>query len=100
MAFNERADAVFHRRVREYCERARAECEGLLLYDYCKNVADRADGLTHAVIGAFTDAAAHDRYQVAPVHIEMKQYMQEYIERLTVFDGSLTDLDTVVAGNS
>ncbi len=99
MAFNERANAQFDQRVREYCERARAECEGLLFYDFCRNIADRADGLSHAVIGGFRDAEAHDRYQVAPVHLEMKEYMQHYIARLTVFDGTLADLDSLVVGS-
>ncbi|MFY3955023.1 Dabb family protein [Achromobacter xylosoxidans] len=45
--------------------------------------------MTHAVGAAFTDAAAHDRYQVSPAHQEMKAYMADFIERLVVFDGEI-----------
>ena len=58
------------------------------------NEASRADGLTHAVVAAFADSAAHDRYQVSPAHQEMKAYMAGFIERLVVFDGDIPGFKT------
>ena len=80
------ADAGFHARVQAYAARVQAECEGLVHYLYGPNEASRADGLTHAVVSTFVDEAAHERYQVSPVHQEMKAYMAGFIERLAVFD--------------
>ena len=48
-----------------YCRRILAECDGVAAYAFA-NEASRADGLTHAVVAAFADSAAHDRYQVSP----------------------------------
>ncbi len=86
------ADAAFHARVQAYCERVTAECEGVLGYSYGENQAARSDGLGHTVVGVFTDSAAHDRYQAAPAHQEMKTYMAAYIERLVVHDGDIPPL--------
>lgn len=83
------ADSHFHARVQAYCDRILAECEGVAGYAFRPNQANRADGLTHAVVAAFTDSAAHDRYQVSPAHQEMKTYMADFIDRLVVFDGEI-----------
>ena len=83
------ADARFHARVQDYCGRILAECDGVTGYSFRPNQASRADGLTHAVVAAFADGAAHDRYQVCAAHQEMKAYMADYIERLVVFDGDI-----------
>ena len=86
MSFKAAADAAFHARVQAYAQRVQAECEGLVHYLYGDNEASRADGLTHAVVSSFVDAAAHERYQLSPAHLEMKAYMADYIERMAVFD--------------
>ena len=83
------ADARFHDRVQGYCDRILAECDGVAGYAFRPNLASRADGMTHAVVASFTDASAHDRYQVSPAHQEMKAYMADFIERLVVFDGEI-----------
>ena len=83
------ADARFHDRVRGYCDRILAECDGVAGYAFRPNQAGRSDGLTPAVGAAFRDAAAHDRYQVSAAHQEMKAYMTDFIERLVVFDGEI-----------
>ncbi|WP_424625723.1 Dabb family protein [Achromobacter marplatensis] len=83
------ADAEFHGRVQAYCDRVLAECDGVAGYAFWPNQAARSDGLTHAVVAAFADGAAHDRYQVSPAHQEMKAYMADFIERLVVFDGDI-----------
>lgn len=80
------ADAAFQARVQHYCQRIKAECDGVVGYAFERNVADRSDGLGHAVIGAFADSASHDRYQASPAHQEMKAYMAGFIERLVVCD--------------
>lgn len=83
------ADARFHAHVQAYCDRILAECDGVAGYAFRPNQTSRSDGLTHAVVATFVDAAAHDRYQVSPAHQEMKAYMAGFIERLVVFDGEI-----------
>jgi len=83
------ADARFHERVQGYCARIMAECDGVAAYAFRPNEASRSDGLSHAVVAGFADAAAHDRYQVSTAHQEMKAYMADFITRLVVFDGEI-----------
>ncbi len=83
------ADARFHDRVQGYCQRILAECDGVTGYAFRPNEASRSDGLTHAVVAAFVDGPAHDRYQVSAAHQEMKTYMAGFIERLVVYDGEI-----------
>lgn len=89
MSFKAEADSAFHAKVQEFAVRIRAECEGLQTYLYGANEADRGDGLTHAVVAGFVNTAAHDRYQISPVHLEMKAFMAQFISRLVVFDASV-----------
>lgn len=89
LQFSAAADARFHDRVQGYCARILAECDGVAGYAFRPNQAGRSGGLTHAVVAAFTDAPAHDRYQASPAHQEMKAYMADFIERLVVFDGEI-----------
>jgi hypothetical protein len=89
LQLSEAADAPFHERVQGYCQRILAECDGVAGYAFRPNEASRSDGLTHAVVAAFADSPAHDRYQVSPAHQEMKAYMAGFIERLVVYDGEI-----------
>jgi hypothetical protein len=88
LEFTSSADPTFFQTVTDYAKRVRNECAGLRMYHFGTNEAARAQGYTHAVVSAFKDPAAHDAYQVSPVHVEMKAYMSRYIQRLVVFDGS------------
>ncbi|MCF7766094.1 Dabb family protein [Achromobacter pulmonis] len=83
------ADARFHERVQGYCARILGECDGVAIYAFRPNAASRSDGLTHAVVAGFLDAAAHERYQVSPAHQDMKAYMAGFIERIVVYDGEI-----------
>lgn len=89
MAFDDSADAAFFATVRHYGERIRAECEGVLGYTLTENEADRSGGHTHALVSQFVSAAAHDAYQISPVHQEMKAWMGPKIRQIVVFDGSV-----------
>jgi quinol monooxygenase YgiN len=89
MRLNDRSDAGFHRQVEAYAQRVRAECSGLLRYDYCRNVAGRSQGYEHVILGVFESSAAHERYQVSPPHQAMKAYMMPFIADLVVFDSDL-----------
>jgi quinol monooxygenase YgiN len=89
MKLNGDIDARFRQRVQSYCARIRSECDGVAGYGFQRNLASRSDGLEYAVIGAFTDSSAHDRYQVSPAHQEMKAYMAGFIERLVVCDSDI-----------
>ncbi len=80
------ADAAFHARVARHCEAVRASCAGVVSYGYGPNQASRSAGLGWAVVGCFTDAAAHDAYQVSAAHVAMKADMAPVIVRLVVLD--------------
>jgi hypothetical protein len=86
MQFTPEADEAFFEGVRRYVQRVRAECQDMSAYFMAENLADRSDGLTHGILGSFTDSAAHDAYQVSPVHQEMKAYMSPFIHRIVVLD--------------
>lgn len=86
MELSNEADAAFHARVERHCEAVRASCAGLVSYVYGPNQASRAAGLSWAVVGCFTDAAAHDAYQVSAAHVAMKTEMAPVIVRLVVLD--------------
>ncbi|KGD98446.1 stress responsive protein [Achromobacter sp. RTa] len=92
LQLSDAADERFHDRVQGYCQRILSECDGVSAYAFRRNEASRSDGLTHAVVAAFGDSPAHDRYQVSPAHQEMKAYMADFIERLVVFDGEIPTL--------
>ena len=89
MELSNEAGAAFHARVQRHCEAVRASCEGVVSYVYGPNQASRADGLSWAVVGCFTDAAAHDAYQVSAAHQVMKADMAPVIVRLVVLDTEL-----------
>lgn len=80
------ADHAYHEKVVDYCRQIRASVDGVLSYDYEANSASRAKGYGHAVVARFVDEAAHDAYQVCPLHVEMKTFMAPMIEDLVVLD--------------
>lgn len=87
LQFSDGVDDTFFARVADYCARVRTECAGVREYFMAPNEADRADGLTHAVVLVCDDAASHDAYQISPAHQEMKAFMTPYIARIVAFDG-------------
>lgn len=87
MRLTPEADEAFHRRVHAFAQRVHLECDGVVQYNYCGNVAARAGGFGHVVASVFESSQAHDRYQVSPVHVEMKNFMMPFIADLVVFDG-------------
>lgn len=89
MQFSDKADAAFFQQVAHHAEQVKRECDGLLMYHFGENIAERAQGYTHATSSAFVDAQAHDVYQTSPAHTAMKQFMGPYIERIVVYDGAL-----------
>jgi quinol monooxygenase YgiN len=86
MSFAPETDQAFFARAQRFVERVHAECEGVVTYFIKENEAARSDGLTHGVVGVFTSAAAHDAYQISPVHQEMRAFMTTRMERIVVLD--------------
>ncbi|MGO3123380.1 MAG: Dabb family protein [Advenella sp.] len=89
MQFSNKADTRFFQQVVHHTTLVKRECEGLLMYHFGENIADRSQGYTHATSAAFANSAAHDVYQACPSHVAMKQFMEPYIERIVVYDGML-----------
>lgn len=87
MQLSDRVDEHFFHKVQQYVLRVRNECDGVLLYHFGENVAERSQGYAYVTSSAFTDSEAHDRYQVSPAHVAMKAFMADYIERVVVYDG-------------
>ena len=90
MEFSKDADQTFFDKVGMFSQRIRAECRGVIAYDFGQNEAARSGGYTHAVVSLFSAAAAHDDYQVSSVHVDMKTYMSPFIQRIVVFDGAIS----------
>lgn len=86
MRLSDDADDAFHRKVDGYVGRVRSELTCVRQYFYGKNLADRANGFTWAVVGMFDSSADHDRYQVSAVHQEMKAYMSPFIVEIIACD--------------
>ena len=86
MKFGSQAGPKFHAAVEAYSERVRNGFPRPERYVYRRNSASRADGLSFAIIAAFASAADHEQYQVSEVHLEMKDYMTSFIERIVVCD--------------
>jgi quinol monooxygenase YgiN len=86
MSFTKEAGPDFFAQAQRYVARVKAECEGVIGYFMSENVASRGDGLTHGIIGVFKNSAAHDAYQVSPVHQEMKAFMSTRMARIVVLD--------------
>jgi quinol monooxygenase YgiN len=82
-------DADFQRRLEAFSQRIREECDGLLHYDYCRNVAARGLGYEHVIAAVFDSSDAHDRYQASPAHQAMKAYVMPFVADIVVFDGDL-----------
>jgi hypothetical protein len=80
------ADDAVHARIRDFVARVRHELDYVRDYHFSRNVADRGKGYDWAVVGTFDTSADHDRYQVSPVHQEMKAFMTPYIADLVVCD--------------
>ena len=89
MRLSNKAGPEFHAQVEAFAGRVRRESAGLIHYDYGVNVAGRGKGYDRVVLSIFESSAAHDAYQVSPVHQEMKAFMTPYIEDLVVCDTDL-----------
>lgn len=87
MQLSDQIDDHFFAKVADYAERIRNECNGVVMYHFGENIADRAMGYNYVTSSAFTDSATHDAYQISPAHVGMKTFMAEYIEKIIVFDG-------------
>lgn len=79
-------DAAFHARVEAYARRMPLEVRGIQSYAYGRNAADRSKGYDWAVIGVFESSAAHDAYQLSPLHQELKAFMTPHIAEIVVCD--------------
>lgn len=86
MKFSQEASPSFHAAVEAYCERVRGGDPRPQRYVYRPNIASRSDGLDYGIVAVFGSAVEHDRYQVSPVHQEMKAFMAPFIERIVVCD--------------
>lgn len=82
----EDASAEFLARVEDFAARVRAELPYVRDYHFGPNLASRAGPYRWTVIATFDDEEAHERYQVSPVHQEMKAYMGPRIAQIVVCD--------------
>lgn len=92
MRFDDSVDSQFFEHVHRYAQRVESECDGLLMYHFGENKADRAGGYNYATSSVFVDAAAHDDYQVSPAHTAMKTFMGPYIKEVVVYDSIVPDI--------
>ena len=89
--FHPGVDDDFLCNAETYAQRVRNECDGVVAYFFAPNTAARADGFSHAVVGIYDSAEAHEAYQVSPVHQEMKEFLLTRIKRIVAFDADRDD---------
>ncbi|AMG86946.1 Dabb family protein [Bordetella parapertussis] len=68
------------------CAAIRRELPGVIDLRFVANEADRGLAYTHAFVGDFVDAAAHEHYQRAAIHVPLKQRVMELSSHLVVLD--------------
>lgn len=89
MRLDKKIGEIFFEQVNSLVERVSSECEGLVMFHFGKNEAERADGYEYVTSAIFVDAAAHDNYQISPAHTAMKSFMSPYIKDVVVYDASI-----------
>ncbi|MDE2612044.1 MAG: Dabb family protein [Burkholderiales bacterium] len=83
------ADAPFVAGTEAFAARVRAELPYVRDYHFGRNVASRAAQFGWVVIATFDDARDHERYQVSPVHQQMKAFMAPHIAEVVACDVEL-----------
>jgi len=72
--------------IEEYCIQIRKQLPDVVSMRFVYNISDRARGYTHAFVAEFIDECAHDRYQKAEVHIQLKEKIQQLKKNMLVLD--------------
>ena len=80
------ADTTFLAQVARFEARVLGELDYVRAYHFGRNLASRARNYQWAVVAVFDSSTDHDRYQVSPVHQEMKAFMEPHIADLVVCD--------------
>lgn len=86
------ADAAFVARVEAYAARVRAELPYVRAYHFGPNLASRSGEYPWLVVATFDHEEDHERYQVSPVHQEMKLFMAPRIAQIVVGDADASEL--------
>lgn len=85
-----RTDAPFLDAIREAFLKMEQECEGALSIKFVTNKADRSQGFGHAVVSTFTSEAAHEAYQIHPLHLAFKAFIMPNLHEVVVLDTDVT----------
>ena len=91
MQLDNQVDAIFFEQIQAFVERVKSECDGLIMFHFGKNEADRACGYEYVTSAIFVDAAAHDSYQISPAHTAMKALMSPHMKDVVAYDGNVSD---------
>lgn len=91
MQLDNQVDVSFFEQVQAFVERVKSECDGLIMFHFGQNEADRASGYQYVTSAIFVDAAAHDSYQISPAHTAMKTFMTPHIKEVVAYDGNVSD---------
>lgn len=75
-----------HDDIERSCAAIKHGLTGIIDLRFVVNLSDRALSYTHAFVADFVDQAAHDRYQQAPVHAQLKQKVGGLCDQLAVLD--------------
>ncbi len=86
VAFKAALDPADHAYLVRACEEIERQLPGVIRLRFVTNLADRAGPYTHAFVGDFVDAAAHDHYQAAPLHGPLKARVNALCQALLVLD--------------
>ena len=72
--------------ITRLCKAIAAELPGVASMRFVANESTRSPAWTHAFVACFDDVAAHDNYQQAPLHVQLKRRVDALARETVVLD--------------
>ena len=86
LSFKQPLSAEDQTYIEGVCDDMARELPGIVSIRFVRNVSDRSPAYTHAFVVEFVDEAAHDNYQVAPIHLPLKEKIPQIADSVIVLD--------------
>ena len=94
--YRRRYDQGIHRRMKKFCRDVVKEIPGAVSCHYGENAAEKytaphagkghSQGFTHTLISVFKSTKAHDIYQQAAFHQELRPHLRKQMKEFVVCD--------------
>lgn len=76
--------------VQQQCDYLKAEISELQEIFFKRNVYERGNEYTHAIVALFANSDDHDAYQVHPAHTLVRERVKDAIKSVLVLDYEVT----------